>query len=1199
MGNDDIRFLRQRLGLTQTALADEMRVDSNTVARWERGELRISAPMEKRLKEVAESLGSGSAVTQASAVAIDPYHQDILDGLRRRLDPEVFETCAVALLRREWPTLVPISGSGDDGFDGAVDSETPGTSFPLVVTTGERLVRNFESSIDQEIGKGWKPTSVIFATSRHVTPRTRRKLRDEARERHVHLRQVYDQNWFALRLYEEPDWCKRLLRLTGRPQALSPIPATQRPVIGDRVHGREWEMQWLKDHRSDCMVVGEPGSGKTFLLRDLALQRAARFLVDDDRAQIANDVRRLNPNAVIVDDAHVDPDRIGSLRQIRRELGARFYIVATSWPSGANSVRAALNVGRDSMLELKRIDADTMVRIIRSVGIAGPDELIRIIRQQAAGRPGLAATLAHLCLVGDIKEVISGEALVSEIAPRLSKTLGQDSSGVLAPFALGGDSGVRQDRVARFLNESLVNVRSALAELAAAGVVGERPHSAVAVDPEPMRWILVKQVFGGGVGSFQIEPVLRIVEDRHDALHTLIGARTRGAPIPDLERWLEEANDADLWTAYASSGAAAARHVLKRHPELIDQLAEAALVNAPETAIPMLLDRWGLEHRLLAEPMSDLDRLKNWLNGFAMYQESAVERRVTLIRETANWWELRRDGDRAIKAMCVALAPGFDYSALDPGMGNTFQRVSGILRDVDLRELTRNWLTVFTIVRDSERVPWGALFDLIENWLHPDGRIFPPSKASKETRHLLQEFAGTMAKDLAAISSEHPGVQQRIGDLAGRAKLSLHLHRDFEFERLFPSGIYDRDDWEEQHQHWLEDVGELAEGLTNRPLDEVASVVARLDREAALADMHHLRLGHLCTKLAERVPKPARTAEALIEHKLAAPLIAPFLEQAAAAQDPDWIRLARRLLNDPDYRWSAVQVVLTHQSAPTDLRCQALSVAPGMPTLEDFMRARCREMSESTIAELLQSSDVRVAVAIALGYWCTHRGEKDAAFGEVWRRAVLRSAFEIPGGMDSAYWVGDILARDGDLAVEWLMLNQSVRYSPHTSTSKVGEKTAGALDVERRGRVIQRLAGSDEVAPTQKVIQLLVGEEMELYRQLLDSDGLTAQHLDPLQRELDGTWRQLAAMALDRGYTEQNVTQATIGHVWSWRGSESQMWERRRAAFEAVMDDADCRIVGIGQEGVKEMNERKEAAMRREEAEAVEGREVVRRRRRR
>lgn len=41
----DIRALRQRIGLTQNQLAEAVQVTPNTVARWERGELTMSAPV--------------------------------------------------------------------------------------------------------------------------------------------------------------------------------------------------------------------------------------------------------------------------------------------------------------------------------------------------------------------------------------------------------------------------------------------------------------------------------------------------------------------------------------------------------------------------------------------------------------------------------------------------------------------------------------------------------------------------------------------------------------------------------------------------------------------------------------------------------------------------------------------------------------------------------------------------------------------------------------------------------------------------------------------------------------------------------------------------------------------------------------------------------------------------------------------------
>ena len=108
MSGLDIRALRTRLGLTQKALADILGVNSNTVARWERGELGISPGMTDRLLAMAQSLPSGAAITRTSGVTLDPHHRAILDGLNRRLDPEVFEACTVNLLQAEWRRLVPI-----------------------------------------------------------------------------------------------------------------------------------------------------------------------------------------------------------------------------------------------------------------------------------------------------------------------------------------------------------------------------------------------------------------------------------------------------------------------------------------------------------------------------------------------------------------------------------------------------------------------------------------------------------------------------------------------------------------------------------------------------------------------------------------------------------------------------------------------------------------------------------------------------------------------------------------------------------------------------------------------------------------------------------------------------------------------------------------------------------------------------------
>jgi putative transcriptional regulator len=49
----EIRTLREKLGWTQMALAEAVGVTSNTVARWERGEMTISEPAARLLQKIA------------------------------------------------------------------------------------------------------------------------------------------------------------------------------------------------------------------------------------------------------------------------------------------------------------------------------------------------------------------------------------------------------------------------------------------------------------------------------------------------------------------------------------------------------------------------------------------------------------------------------------------------------------------------------------------------------------------------------------------------------------------------------------------------------------------------------------------------------------------------------------------------------------------------------------------------------------------------------------------------------------------------------------------------------------------------------------------------------------------------------------------------------------------------------------------
>lgn len=181
----------------------------------------------------------------------DGFYKDILDRLGEPLDEDAFEACACDLLRREFPTLVPIRGGGDGGMDGA----TAGSGPFLVSTTSPDVIGNLTSSLKSYLKNGGSRRSVVVATSQELTKRKRDNLEARARGKGFHLIQIYSQAAIADRLLHEPRWCRELLALTGRPSALTVIPKSDRPLVDSRLVGREPDLAWLTQSRGDRLVI--------------------------------------------------------------------------------------------------------------------------------------------------------------------------------------------------------------------------------------------------------------------------------------------------------------------------------------------------------------------------------------------------------------------------------------------------------------------------------------------------------------------------------------------------------------------------------------------------------------------------------------------------------------------------------------------------------------------------------------------------------------------------------------------------------------------------------------------------------------------------------------------------------------------------------------------------------------------------------
>ena len=1152
----------------------------------------MSRVASNQLNAISQGSQTGNAISRNTEFVLDPFHRDILQALNSRLDPSAFEKCAADLIRNDgWPA-VAVGGSKDEGFDGAI-ADGSGEPFMLICTTSQNLVGNLTRNVLSARKNGWRADRSILATSRRITGALRNRLYKTAAELNVDLVQCYGQDWFASLLYHHPSWTKSLLKLSGRPRALSAFPKTTRPVRGDELIGRERELGWLKERTGDCVLVGGPAVGKTFLLRALVQEGRALFLVDDDREKIANDLRELQPAAVIIDDAHVQIDLIESFLELRQSISANeISVIATCWPGATSEVQSALGVTSDEVCAIEQIaDGKVMIDIIKSCGLHGPDALLAEIRRQSGGRPGLAATLAHLCVAGDFERVVSGNALLDQLTPNLDRMLDSDTRRLLAPFAIGGNAGTALNAVASLLGIPLLEVSSNLARLAEAGLVLERRGGAVCVQPVQFRWALVRDVFFGGVGSLDYLTFLDVIESRYDGLKTLIGARSRGAQIPDLESQIEATQSRYLWQDFAQIGQNEVGYVLRNYPEMLADVAGTALAYVPETAIALLLEN------AMTDPYSrsfghqgPIDALRSWVStGLPLNANSreVLRRRTLLVRESSNWWNRTRNGQVAIAGMIAAMNPTLEHSSLDPGNDDSLTIARGIYSRHVLQELIKLWPALIEVASNTDEVslPWSSLIRLAAVWHSNSGA----NEIDDETRELMQSFARQIFGDIAELTQDRPGVQHLLKNNAERMGVDIDLELDEEFELLFPSwkeGIDGMEKLADEFQYRWKVAGD----------DELSDRLIHVDRETVLAGIQAtstvLRIA--CFRLAKARRDPLAVASRLIEHNVSGELVEPFLQEAASRGVVDWVSTVSGCLGIDQYRAIAIEVVIRNPNPPSALLESVIAIAREFPNVVELWCLR-GEVDVPVLVNLLDAPDDQVATAAAIGHWLSEpEGEIQHPIKTKWRNAILRSARNSSmRAHGEGYWLGQVLSKDRKLARDFLIteLGQCERHWLGLTGEDVLVEAMSGLNTQQRREVICALP-TGRIWPPKDLAKALIGDDLDLYKELLSSPELCEYHLTPLSGKPDRNWGAKAKLALDAGCNPIDILVATQSSPMSWEGPESVMWTEWRDAFETVgeLNSEDPRLIDLARRGKAMVQANVERALSDERERAIYGR---------
>lgn len=1122
----------------------------------------------------------------------DPFLDAILDGLERRLDPHLFERCVCDALQDEFPGLSPIPGGNDLGMDGAIaDGESE--AYPLVVTTAQDVSRNLRTSLERYADAGGGRRKVVLATSRGLSATRRRNLEARARDRGFTLVQIIEREGIASRLYRHPEWCSRLLGLSGDPPALSALPPSARVLVEIAPIGREQELAWLRESNDDLVLVGQPGSGKTFLLYQLARAAQGLFLADAELSAIASAVREQSPLAIFVDDAHVDPDQLVRLRHLREETRGGFRLIASTWPAARDEVRSALgDLPESSILTLEGLTRNEIVEVYRSAGVTADDSTLRELVDQASNQPGLAMTLAQIYLRGEWEALFTGQALRRSVCTVFDRLVGGEATPLLAAFALGGDSGVLLESVSSALGLPLARVTTLATELASGGVLAQVPgrfvgwKRALQIRPAQLRTALVGEHFFASAALLPLDTALDAVEDRDAALRELLNARARRFDVPDelLRRELRACKSNEPWKSYAALGEIEALWTIDNYPGNLREIIAGALRGAPAEAVERLLESNEPPDEQHPESIDDrLAPLGAWLREMPLvdWKREAVKRRRITVDVAVAW--LRKGGLHAVGlgAICRAMRPDLESSTADPGLGNTITYRYGVLPKETIPAFRSMWKVAWEIIPPIDGSVWRQLRRLLDAWTRPS---FP--SAGKEQLRAMQRFATEVLRDLATEADKGAGLTSELLKTEKRMGLvgsQLDLKPDPEYELLFGEPYFAAAKLEEakrlEREH-IERIGMLAAKWTEMAPEDALGHFEDLWDEAL--EFHGTStsrwLLNLWPKIAARLEQPESWLDLALKKDLPAVAVGELLRAVVDKGRPDWDRSVRRCFEFDTTRWTAAEVVLKHESPPESLLSMVLDRASEFVDLIDTIALR-REIPLGTLTQLLEHTDWRVASAAAIGEWNgTDPGDVRPEVVSEWRRAILR--MQIPDNPNDSrgFWLKGILSSDSELAFAWLSRrlddSDNALCSGAFGLSGIVPAAVGALGRHQKAELLEKVSPS---AGLGHLVAELVGDDVDLYRRLLDRSAVAGYALAPLERFPDDAWANLATEAVRQGQEPERVAKASFDFP-GIAGSGADHWRRWRDAFQELSQLPDDELTEVARHGIAIARERIEAA---------------------
>ncbi|TDV44199.1 ATP-binding protein [Actinophytocola oryzae] len=1121
------------------------------------------------------------------------------------VNPAEFERCACALLRTRYPGVSAVEGGHDFGRDADIyfpsDDGDPQRLGRLLATIGDP-VANLRNGLKRMSQEGLRVDLIVMACLQPVNATKLAKLDKLCHSYGLPAPQVYSRDWFVNELVSEPEWRQRLLGVGGQLELLleRPLDVLEPAAPALTLVGREVELSTLRklvDDRTDVMLVGVPGVGKTRLATELGDD--VLFLQGGEPGQVLDAVVGTRPAAVVVDDAHSRAPDLQVLRRIRVQEQTTFSIIATTWPDQAEDVRTALPSAQVVVIDL--LERKNMDVLIRAAGVTGHRARV-VVLDQAEGRPGWALALCEVLVNGGGQDIVTGSAHRANVERYLRRvTESPTALDVLACLAaLGTLSGETAYQLAPLVGIPPAELTGLLDRLARHGLLDSTPYG-WSLQPS-LRAPLVARWFFTEPTHRPWDSLVQTFPDHHRALTAaaIAAARTGSALAHQAVRAIAasllapgtgEEVDFGLLAQYSTIDEHTARQAVIQalaalstprpthqiggfHFDPIARSATTLLIRAarqwllPE-AVSALLDLaigdTRARHSTQEHPLrvlGDLARIIDPDHG------TSIQIRERVLTLTLGWLTANPDPAHwtvATKMLATLFSPEVSGTWSDPGDLNTFSYSQGYDTATNLEQLLDLWTQVdnlLTVHPDKVMTvcPPEALcplIDLVSEWFRlAAGVRFDARELRPEQRQAARAGARRILRTLRPVVRAVPG-------LAVRAQRVLDNRPTDDQDDNAPIAAFQLDsdlvdllggtrEPDEDTAGWIEArhlrLDQLAQRITS--LGPAAGITRYTDLTHAACLATHSLDGHatlLALRIAPHMTDPAAWVRLANQHRNPALLHAAIQQILKAAPEAVPVEELITHMSDPGLRAAIVSVAVDRSDVDefTDQVINDLGTADA-PLLDRHLRT---DSPTDVLHRLLTHPNPAIATAAALEFADAqpYGPTLPDAWKDDWRAAIQDMNVE---DMDQhARWkatrvLEHLATNDPDLFEYWFARQldyQKTREYLRPPEPDGCTELLTHLPREHRERLTRQYAQLLHLPRTHiTLLTHLVGHDRDLAERLLDEKVITTEHLlDAVTGQRGIVLEQLGPLLLDRGADPDHIAEHAGVLLGARFGSES------------------------------------------------------------